>query len=305
MTVYNGPGSQYEQSASIKAGTNARVLETREGNWIKIVCPHRTTVSCWVLWDPNAIYRYEGPELTLEIPDPASLKIVSSSTETSPDGRWEALTTRSENVSFAGDEASFFYVQLKVTSPDEGITWTPVSEWHAAGLGQEEAPQPFHWSRDGRFLYYTSLSYPDGGCVFYDNIGETLDRLDLSDGSVAGLQPPYARGIAAISPDETMIAYLNRQPDFSNQHLVVRELETAYSDGEASQDSIKWQIPYEVAWPTQVSKIAWLWNSRKVFVTLTSVGENCLPISAANWELEVKTGKFIQVSSTVFPTATP
>lgn len=304
VTIYRGPGSDYEEAGILDAGTNARVIETRDGNWLHIICPHGSIGNCWVLWDPNAIYLYEGAEITLDIPNPDSLQIVSTNTETSPDGRWEAVTTQSESMSF-GDEAWFFYVELKVTAQDTGRTWTPVSEWHAAGLGQEEAPQPFHWSKDGRFLYYSSLSYPDGACVFYDNIGDYLDRLDLTDGSVAAMQPPFPRGIVAISPSETMIAYLQRQPDFSNQHLVVRELATAYDDGDASQDSIKWQIPYDVVWPTQVSQIAWLWNSRKVLVTMTSVTDNCLPASISNWELDVKTGKFVEVSSRVLPTATP
>lgn len=304
VTLYRGPGSDYDEAGILKAGSNARVIETREGNWLHIVCPNDNIRSCWVLWDPNAIYLYEGAEIALDIPDPESLQTVSTSKETSPDGRWEAETTQSESVAFGG-EAWFFYVELRVTSQDTGRTWTPVSEWHAAGLGQEEAPRPFHWSKDGRFLYYSSLSYPDGACVFYDNIGDYLDRLDLADGSVAAMQPPYPRGIAAISPNETMVAYLQRQPDFSNQHLVVRDLATAYSDGNESQDSIKWQIPHEVLWPTQVSQIAWLWNSRKVFVTTTTVADNCLPASISNWELDVKTGKFVEVSSRVLPTATP
>jgi hypothetical protein len=306
VTIYSGPGDGYMPIGTLEAGANVQVLETGDGNWMRIVCPDGIVDSCWVLWDPNAIYLYEGAPTTLNIPDPASLKFETINTETSPDGRWQTLVTKSEAVSLAADNTDpwFFYVELKVASRDNGTIWTPVSEWHAAGLGQEEPPHLFHWSKDGRFLYYTSLAYPDGACVFYDNIGDSLDRLDLTDGSVAALQPPYAQGILAISPDETMIAYLHSETYSYDQHLVVRDL-AAYRD-DVSEDSVKWQFLLDVAWPSQVSQIVWSTDNTKAVVTVTEFADYCQPpASITDWELNVETGEYVKISETIFPTATP
>ena len=308
VTIYSGPGTQHPSVGALEAGANAQVIETGEGNWMKIVCPDGIAESCWVLWDPNSIYFYEGPPITLNIPDPATLKFETVATETSPDGAWETLVTKSETVRLAAGamDVWFFYVELKVTSQHDGRTWTPVSDWHAAGLGQEEPPQIFHWSKDGRFLYYTSLAYPDGACVFYDNIGESLDRLDLTDGSVAALQPPHARGVLAISPDETMIAYLYGENNSIERHLVVRELATAYGDDPSRQNAVKWEIALDLGWPTQVSEIAWTPDSKKVVVTVIEFSDYCQPPTRiVDWKLDVETGEWAKISDSLFPTATP
>jgi hypothetical protein len=137
VTIYSGPGKDYAPVGILEAGASAQVIETKEGNWMQIVCPEGIAEGCWVLWSPNALFPYEGPAVTLKIPDPASLKFETVATETSPDGRWQALVTKSEAVLFTPDnlDAWFFYVELKVASQEDGKSWTPVSEWHAAGLG--------------------------------------------------------------------------------------------------------------------------------------------------------------------------
>jgi hypothetical protein len=60
-------------------------------------------------------------------------------------------------------------------------------------------------------------------------IAPTPTRLDLTDGSLVPLPPPQPYRIFPISPDETVLAYLNsqRMADLSDQHLIVRELATA------------------------------------------------------------------------------
>jgi len=287
VTIYSGPGREYTPAGTLEAGASAGVTDDSQGDWLNILCPDGIAGSCWIVWDWNSLYLYEGTPIALDIPDPASLNIESSRSVTSPDGRWQAQSTRSESVSFISEESWHFYVELKVTSLEDGTTWTPVSEWHGAGLGEEDAPNPFYWSKDGRFLYYTSIAYPDGACAFYDNIGDYLDRLDLTNGSVAALQPPYARGILTISPDEQLLAYL------SDGSLVVRELATAYDGGSGTgQDSVKWQVPLDGVGPGQVSKIAWTPDSRQVSVKVTQLADNCQLASQSTWELDVETGAF-------------
>ena len=308
LTIYGSPSDDAAPVGTLEAGLSAQVTEYGEGNWLKMVCPDGMGDSCWILWDPNTFVIYEGPAVTLNIPDPASLQFETISTELSPDGRWQALVTKSETVLFVAEkpDARFFYVELKVTSQEDGRSWTPVSEWHAAGLGQEEPPQPFHWSKDGRFLYYTDIAYPDGACVFYDNIGDSLDRLDLSDGSVAALQPPHAGGILVISPDETMIAYLHHETFVSDEILVIRELASAYGE-DTRQESVKWEIPLDVLSSSQVSEISWSTDNAKVVVRVDEFTNpaDCRPTGTADWELDVETGEFVKTSTTVLPTATP
>ena len=309
LTIYSGPGSEYPEAGTLEARANARLFETREGGWMNIECPNGITGPCWILWDMNVIHSYEGPPLTLDIPDPASLKIESTNSTTSPNGRWQALVTQTESVPLDGEFAFFFHTELIVTSLEDGRTWTPVSEWHVYGIGHEYSPMPYHWSQDGRYLYYTSLFDLHGACVSM-NIGETLGRLDLTNGTVTALQPPHAFRLVSISPDETKIAYLGGQNivNFTNhQILIVRELAQSYDERATGHDSVLWQIPLEIAWPTAVSEITWSPDSRKILVTATTLADEvlCTKASTTTWELDVETGEFFEVSKTVFPTATP
>ena len=309
VTTYSGPGNDYPRAGILEAGTKARVIETREGGWMKIDCPDGIAGSCWVAWDMNDIHSYEGPPITLNIPDPSTLKIESTNETTSPDGRWQALVTQTETISLGIEDPWFFYAELIITSLEDDTTWKPVSMWHYFGIGNEYAPMPFHWSQDGRYLYYTSLFDLHGACVSM-NIGERLDRLDLTDGTVATLQPPHAFRLLSISPDETRMAYLGGQSivNFTNhQVLIVRELETAYAEGAAGQDSVLWEIPLDISWPTAVSEIAWPPDSRRLFVTATTLADAvlCNKASTTTWEIDIETGEFVEVSNTVFPTATP
>ena len=68
-------------------------------------------------------------------------------------------------------------------------------------------------------------------------IAPMATRLDLTDGSVVPLPPPQPFRNFSISPDETVLAYLNgqrmaylsgqRMADLSDQNLFVREPATA------------------------------------------------------------------------------
>jgi len=150
-----------------------------------------------------------------------------------------------------GETAFYYYVEFTVTSLEDGRTGTPVSKWYVVGLGQEHAPHPFHWSQDGRYLYFTSFFDLHGACVSM-NIGETLNRLDLTDGSVSALQPPQAFRMLTLSPDETMMAHLGGQGIFnysSQKILAVRELATAYTEAATGQESVLGEIPVDIDWP--------------------------------------------------------
>ncbi|MGH2591882.1 MAG: hypothetical protein ACRDGG_00030 [Anaerolineae bacterium] len=106
------------------------------------------------------------PASTVE-PEPAAPKPTATPgsetwSSTSPDGKWTAQGLF-EGPFFSGDAATY-HTQLKVASADGAVVWTAVDEDRNWGLGYD-TPRPFHWSRDGRYLYYTNLPVPDGCCL--------------------------------------------------------------------------------------------------------------------------------------------
>ncbi|NJN54342.1 MAG: SH3 domain-containing protein [Anaerolineae bacterium] len=298
--IHSGPGSEFEMVGTLATGPAARVIGDMQENWMPIACPDGGTGDCWVFWDWKVLFSYQGLPLTLTVPDPASLEIVMTRTAVSPDGRWQADISRTETT-YSGDGwAQFFYVELKVASLEDDATWIPVSEWHTGGLGEEDAPELYHWSADGRYLYYTSPSYPDGACAYYDNIGGYLDRLNLNNGSVAAFLPPLARGILTLSPDETLIAYLS-----GRSNLVVRELAAAYDDGLASQDLIMWEMPLDLAQYGQISQIAWSPDGQTVLVSADHRLEGCEVDGRSTWELDVASGVLTAITTFVPLMPTP
>ncbi len=120
---------------------------------------------------------------------------------TSPDGRWVAEGMM-EGPFLVGDEEQY-RTQLKVVSTDGTVQWTVVDETSHYGLGYT-VPSPFHWSQDGRYLYYTNEPVPDGCAVFVN--GSDLHRVDLTDGHVTEIVSSGAWWLS-LSPDETTLAY--------------------------------------------------------------------------------------------------
>jgi hypothetical protein len=287
VIIYSGLGRDYEAVDTLESGEAVAVLGDSQNNWIPVACPTSEMEGCWTFWDWAVLISYDGLPRTLNIPDPDTLEIVMTETAVSPDGRWQADISRTETIMADEGWVEFFYVELKVTSLSDGTTWIPVSEWHIGGLGEEGAPRVFHWSMNGRYLYYTSTFDLHGAeCGLYYNIGDYFNRLDLSDGFVASLPLPQTLGILTIAPDETQIAYV------SGPSLFVQDLEMAYKDGTPYQDSVKWQIPLDVVWPVQVSQIVWSPDNQLVLVTATLLGDDCQLASRTTWALDVESGDF-------------
>jgi ABC-type transport system involved in multi-copper enzyme maturation permease subunit len=133
---------------------------------------------------------------------------------TSPDGKWGVQGLVAFPVNGGGD----YYTQLKVKETEGTAEWTPVDEWSQLGLGYT-TPRPFHWSRDGRFLYFTNKPVPDGCGVFVN--GSDLHRVDLSDGRVTEVVPSSGLWLS-LSPDEMTLAYIG----YGDRGLVLRDLAT-------------------------------------------------------------------------------
>jgi hypothetical protein len=145
----------------------------------------------------------------------------------SPDGKWDVQGM----VAFPAacpepcrrDGGEKYYTQLKVKKTDGASDWTVVDEWSRFGLGYT-TPQPFHWSQDGRYLYFTNKPVPDGCGIFVN--GSDLHRIDLSDGSVTEIVPSSGLWLS-LSPDETTLAYIG----YGGRGLVLRNLATGVERG--------------------------------------------------------------------------
>jgi hypothetical protein len=111
-----------------------------------------------------------------------------------------------------------YYTQLKVSRADGSVGWAVVDEWSHFGLGYT-TPRPFHWSQDGRFLYFTNEPVPDGCAVFVN--GSDLWQVNLADGSATQVVPSVGLWLS-LSPDEATLAYIG----YGDRGLVLRDLGT-------------------------------------------------------------------------------
>lgn len=134
--------------------------------------------------------------------------------QVSPDGEWSAQGL----TAFPTNPKIGYYTQLKVVEVDGVLEWTAVDAWSPLGLGYT-TPQPFHWSRDGRYFYFTNEPVVDGCAVFVN--GSDLQRVDLEDGSVTEMAPSSGLWLS-LSPDETMLAFIG----YGGRGLVLRDLLT-------------------------------------------------------------------------------
>jgi hypothetical protein len=177
------------------------------------------------LWRINA----DGSDLRLLVADAVLLDVVDAwhpllpRLDVSPNGRWLAETIlgsieqRTEDEIAAGVLHDQRRVQLVVRRFDGAVVWNAVDEVRPDGLGAD-TPQPFAWSADGLFLYFSNVVTPDG-CAVYVSGGD-LWRLDLRNGAVTEILPRISM-VMALAPDETRIAYEARGGD-----IVVRDLGT-------------------------------------------------------------------------------
>lgn len=150
----------------------------------------------------------------------------------SPHGTWAAQTTAAFPMidgTYVGEDT--YYTHLKVTGRDHAQEWTVVDEWSVWALGYT-TPQPFHWSRDSRYLYFTNRPQPDG-CALFTN-GSDLQRLDLSDGTVTEIMPSVGL-VLSLSPDEQTLAYVGYQ----HRGMVLRELATGKERNVNMDDGVR------------------------------------------------------------------
>lgn len=96
------------------------------------------------------------------------------------------------------DGSEQYQTRLEVVNIAGTVRWTLADQTLNYGLGYT-TPRPFHWSADGRYLYFTNMAVPDGCSLFHN--GSDLYRADLSTGQVTEIVPPWAWWVS-LSPDE-------------------------------------------------------------------------------------------------------
>ncbi len=132
----------------------------------------------------------------------------------SPDSKWRAKTNR---VFVEGEERSI----LVVTNLDEGRIWEienePFVERPPEGFW---FPVPFHWSKDGNYLYYLRRASGDGCFGGNEYMGKDLKKFDL----VSGESGDVSSGghYLSFSPDEKFLAIV----PFGWDGIQIQELES-------------------------------------------------------------------------------
>jgi len=133
---------------------------------------------------------------TPEVTSPPTPIIVYESI--SPNSRWAATTSR---IIVNGEERSI----LKVSNDDGKVEWEvenkPLIEEPPTGFW---FPVPFHWSEDGKYLYFAHRASGDGCFGGNQHLGKDLQRLNLATGEVNDISSGGT--YMAISPDEKYLA---------------------------------------------------------------------------------------------------
>lgn len=188
----------------------------------------------------------------------------------SPNRRWRAFVI----LEFVdGEERSIFYVVN-----DEAVIWIvediPYVDIHVSGF---PFPEPFYWTTNGQYLYFTHQSSGDGCFAGGRHRGTGLLRLDLATGNVVELSPNFASWMS-ISPDEKTLAYFN----YSRQGLTFRDLDTGNErtlDRVVLQEDVGMELDYRY--------IVWSPDSQSlVFVVMAGVCD-FIQESYFNWLVHV------------------
>lgn len=216
-----------------------------------------------------------SPTLVPSHPTTATLKFSDTWSSPSPDGKWTARGSMTDP--FPADDGSEKYqTKLEVINAAGAVQWTLVDQTLNYGLGYT-TPRPFHWSEDGRYLYFTNLAVPDGCAVFTN--GSDLYRADLTNGQVTEIVPSWVSWVS-LSPDEQRVAYLR----WNGQalELAVREIAT----GEERKTGLEARY-------TQAGNILWSPDGQALMLTLAAN-----PCDPANWVQSIARVDLAALSST-------
>jgi hypothetical protein len=128
-----------------------------------------------------------------------------------------------------------------------------------------EYPSPFHWSSDGKTLYFTHQGFQDG-CFSYAAGGKGLFSLDLATGKVRTILHEFASQMK-FSPDESMLAFV----DYGRTGLQVLDVATG--------DKIEFEHLYPDLLTNQYGLV---WSPNNDQVAFTILLEACITDKATS-----------------------
>lgn len=146
---------------------------------------------------------------------------------TSPDGNWtvqvEAVFPVAADGTISGDR---YTVRLSVFRKDGSQRWRAFEEERPFGLGYT-LPGLFHWSRDGKALYYSEHGIPDGSPTMI-GFDCGLFRVALDSGAVSALSREC--GALRAAPDDSGYALLQGSRLLVRNTRTDSQREFAYTD---------------------------------------------------------------------------
>jgi hypothetical protein len=131
----------------------------------------------------------------------------------SPDGSRIAWSNQ------VSQDANNLHIQLVVANVDGSNRKVLLDENRSIPT----RPVPVRWSNDGRSLYYSNIPYGIGGYILFFG-GSDLIKVDVATGKV--LQNLLGSGClcaAAVSPDETRVAYIQR-PESDQLNIMLKDV---------------------------------------------------------------------------------
>jgi hypothetical protein len=175
------------------------------------------------------------------------------------------------------DGSEQYQTRLEAVNTAGTVKWTLADQTLNYGLGYT-IPHPFHWSADGRYLYFTNLAVPDGCSLFHN--GSDLYRADLSTGQVTEIVPPWVWWLS-LSPDEQTVAYIR----WNGEALLLTILNPA--TGNYRQTTFEGNY-------TQAGNIVWSPDGQAFMLTLAAQ-----PCDPANWTQSIARVDVATLSPTI------
>lgn len=143
-----------------------------------------------------------APNSPSPAPQPTSPYSVLSGASLSPDRQW--IVSWVDVAPTDGSTSYGLHSQLKVTKVDNSATWLLADKWTPYRSGFD-GWEPFHWSSDGRYMYFADWWAPDG-CAVFEAVSDWR-RVDLAAGTITEVVNDTSS--LEFSPDGTTVAYIS------------------------------------------------------------------------------------------------
>ena len=186
---------------------------------------------------------------------PLDVNVFIRQSSISPSGKWQALVMMTRADNGISHKDSFMLVVVNQQNFAESV----VEKIDVQRLMGYSIPWTLAWSENEDFLYYTHRFGGGDGCFSDDNFyGTDLFRFDLENEEAVQLAPKLGYWLA-LSPNQTLIAYLT-----NTNTLEIRNIET----GEEVETPIEENKKYSEPTLTYLSNLIWSPNGKELLLTL-------------------------------------